>query len=147
MDRHSERYYSAFWPAFAVIFLSGMAVPLMALFVIPWSPETVKPFATMLSALAVALLLLTLVAVYAFPVILLPEGVRSYNFWGAYRTMTWGEINSVGRFTFLGLRYVTLRRDGPGTIFVPLFLSRRTVFRDRVKDHLPRDHPFVVALS
>ncbi len=40
------------------------------------------------------------VTVSLCPVYVLPDAIRSYNFWGIYRTVTWDEIEQIRRVSY-----------------------------------------------
>ena len=98
-------------------------------------------------ALALLALLVAWALAWLFPTRVGPGGVRSYNFWGLYRTLDWGEIHDVGQLRIPGLPYLLLRDGQGGTLYVPGFLVDSDQFRWRVRELAGEDHPLSRALE
>ena len=147
MDRLTETYRSAFLPTFMVVFgfsgLLGVCI-LLARYGLSINPVGLVAG---VSVGAVLCLALTALAVYGFPLYVAPSGIRCYNFWGLYRTVAWGDIESARPFDLLVLRYLVVQAQGGDTIFVPLFLSNMQRFRESVKGYAGENNPLVRELE
>jgi hypothetical protein len=87
-------------------------------------------------------------AVLVCPVYVFPHGVRCYNFWGLYQTVTWEEISTIQKRYVFGLPYLTVRpAAGGGPIWLPLYLSNMERFVTAVRDRAGDDHPLVAELE
>jgi len=86
------------------------------------------------------------VVVVLFPVIVLPQGIRCYNYFGFYSTVPWDAMNPIKRSSVFGLRYLAVG-SGWGRIYIPLYLSDMERFIETVKQRTSEDHPLVRALG
>jgi len=80
-------------------------------------------------------------------VIVRPEGIKTYNFWGSYSTTPWEDIVSTSSFNMLGLRYVTFRTKNNKTLYIPRFLGNYLGLRDQVAAWAGEQHLLTTALS
>jgi hypothetical protein len=98
--------------------------------------------------LAVGLGLVFALAVVAFPVYVLDEGVRCYNFYGVYGTIRWDDAIHIRRTNLFGLRYAVV--SAPETsveLWLPLYLSDMNGFIAAIQEHVSDDHPLVMELE
>jgi hypothetical protein len=90
---------------------------------IPIHPDAIEiHWAWPTLVVAVICLGLFVLAVNCFPVYVGETGIRSYDFWGMYSTMTWAEMATISRFRLLWLHYLIVRSKTK-VIYIPLFLS------------------------
>lgn len=146
-DQSREAFRSSFLPLFAVFFVAATLAFLAAVYcrhgLAGFGPRL--PLAAAL--MAGACLGVSLFAVALFPVYVGAAGLRSYTFWGNYRTVAWPDATSLGRFNLLGLRYLTVTPTTGGRVYVPLFLSDMPGFRERVCKYACETHPVAQALG
>jgi hypothetical protein len=72
----------------------------------------------------------------AFPVEVLPDGLRSYTAWGRYHTLPWAAITRCNEISILGLRYLRVSPGGTGpTLWVPTWLADFPAFRLAAAEH------------
>ena len=58
--------------------------------------------------------------VAAYPIRIGPPGVRSYDLWGRYSQISWGEIRSVEAKNYLGFHFLRVQStDGRSVILTP----------------------------
>lgn len=97
--------------------------------------------------LGALLALVDVVMVLAYPVRVLPEGLRAFNAWGVYKTVKWGDIPSVSMGSFLRMRY--LRVPVPASAWpmtVPLALRDLPGFVAAIEQHAGPEHALAVAV-
>ena len=94
-------------------------------------------------AIVVGVLFATAVAL--FPVYVLVDGVRCYNFWGMYRTVKWAEVGEIRPANMFRLRYLTVASTSGGTARsrVPLYLSNMDRFVASIRDRAGPEHTLV----
>ena len=82
------------------------------------------------------------VAVACFPVYVRPDGLRSYNFFGLYRTLRWNDIADIQQESLLVLRYLVVTSEsGWRQVWVPLYLSDMPGFAHRRRSRVESGHP------
>lgn len=97
--------------------------------------------------LGAVLALIDLVVVQAYPVRVLPEGLRGFNAWGAYKTVKWGDIPSVSQASLLRMRYIKVAVPASTSpLTVPLSLRDTAGFLTAVEQHAGPEHPLTAAL-
>ncbi|ALV08780.1 hypothetical protein DES44_0099 [Roseateles depolymerans] len=112
----------------------------------PSVPALIRVMALPLG-LGALLALVDLVVVLAYPVRVLPEGLRGFNAWGAYKTVKWGDIPSVSPASLLRMRY--LRVPVPASTWpmtVPLALRDLPGFLAAIEQHAGPEHPLAAAV-
>jgi hypothetical protein len=98
-------------------------------------------------AACAALGLLFYLASLAFPVKVLTNGLRCYDAFGRYHTISWADVTGVGFMSMYGLKYVAIQASTiTQPITVPLFLSDMAEFRRLVEAQAGPDHIVVRAL-
>jgi hypothetical protein len=94
--------------------------------------------------------LLTLVdglVVLAYPVRVLPQALRCFNVWGVYRTVKWGDIQSVTPASLMGLRYLKVGIPAHASpLTVPLWLRDLPGFIAAVEQQAGSSHLLTQAL-
>src|SRR5436190_1288495 len=81
-------------------------------------------------AIAIVTGLVFAIAAALFPVYVLPEGIRCYNFYGTYRTIGFDEMASIQVSSVFGLKYLVVNRaESQDQIWIPLYLYDRAGFR------------------
>lgn len=147
MDQTKKSYRSAFLPSYTFILCFGFVLGMASL--IARHGLSIKPVGVLFGLLggAVTGLVFTWLAIVLFQVYVGPSGVRSYNFWGVYRTVAWSDINSVSRFNLLWLCYLVVKKEGACSILVPLFLSEKQRFLESIKAYAGGENPLVRALE
>ncbi len=76
---------------------------------------------------------LSWILVRMFPVYVLPEGLKSYNVFGHYSTVRWGEIAEVEPINFLGLKYLRVKSTHKKLpIWIPTWLNGNSLFLENV---------------
>ncbi|QEL17526.1 hypothetical protein [Limnoglobus roseus] len=105
--------------------------------------------AAILITIGVTLLLGVLfsLTVWLMPVYVSASGVRSYNGFGVYRTLTWDEMAEVREDGMGGLGYLVIsNRSGWREIWVPLFLADMPNVNTAVRACVDADHVLAKAL-
>ena len=98
-------------------------------------------------AFAVGMGLFFALGVACFPVYVVEEGVRCYNYWGLYSTVRWDAAIRIRRANLFGLRYAVVSSPSNWTeIWIPLYLSDMNGFIAAIREHVPDDHPLILAL-
>jgi hypothetical protein len=87
------------------------------------------------------------VAILLFPVYVLYEGIRCYDFSGAYHTIRWHKVGGIQRRNFLGLRYLLVKSTEGGAIWLPMWLSDMESFTVAVGELAGPDHPLYLAIQ
>jgi hypothetical protein len=93
-------------------------------------------------------ILATPLVVWGYPVYILADGLKGYNFWGIYSTIPWNAITAV-RPLYLGV-VVYARVFSPRIrlpLWLPLFLDDMERFTNLVRDRAGLDHPLTVVLE
>lgn len=88
------------------------------------------------------------VVVMLFPVYILKNGVRCYNFYGFYRTIDFDAMDTIKVSSVFGLKYLVVKRaESQDDIWIPLYLHDRASFKAAVRDRAGKGHPLVEALE
>lgn len=88
------------------------------------------------------------VAVVLFPVYVLEEGVRCYNFYGFYRTIPFDAMERIKASSVCGLKYLVVSRaESQDSIWIPLYLHDHAGFKAAIRDRAGRNHPLLEALE
>ncbi len=116
-------------------------------YVIAWFLSGRQPDAPPTIATAVVAGLLFAVAIIFWPVYVLSDGIRTYNYWGMYRTVPWTEFTVVERANIFGLRYLRFASIDGTRLYIPLWLADMPGFAAIVRDRAGDVHPLVFALE
>jgi hypothetical protein len=88
------------------------------------------------------------IGVACFPVYVRPDGLRSYNFCGIYRTLPWDAIAKVHHEAVFGFRYLVISdAAGERELWVPLYLSDMPGLAAAIRGHVGPEHPLAEALK
>lgn len=88
------------------------------------------------------------IAAVLFPVYVTADGVRCYNFFGAYNTIPFVEMEKFKVSSMLGLKYVVVNSaDKIHDIWIPLYLYDRAGFKFAVRERAGASHPLVEVLE
>lgn len=110
------------------------------IFIVGWLAGSPVPLGITIGY-AVFIGLMFAVAVLLFPLYVLPDGIRCYNFWGLYRTLRWEEIATVSKTNMLGLPYAIAKdANGRREIWVPLYLTNMPGFLVAVRAAAGEEH-------
>lgn len=141
------RAFAVLFAAAMVLLLGAAAVGQVGLGRFPrWRELALIALAPWLAF--VPFLVVMYAAVYLFPVTVFDAGLRSYNSWGWYRTVSWSDVRSVEIRKFFGFPYLFLAvADGTASLAVPLWLRDMTSFRELVSRHAGPGHPLSAALA
>ncbi len=82
-----------------------------------------------------------------FLVYITPDGIKTYDVYGAYYFAEWSSVFSVSCLNLVVLRFFVLRtRTGSRALLVPMNLVEGARFRYRVLEWAGRAHPLTQAL-
>lgn len=107
--------------------------------------QPISPPPTLFLAILIGLVLAVFVVL--FPVYVLPEGVRCYNYWGLYQTIAWNDFGEIRYCNIFGLKYLKANSLSGGTIYIPLYLWNKVGFKSAVTERAGAVHPLVLALN
>lgn len=86
--------------------------------------------------------LVTSLVALAYPVSVHGEGVRGFNFWGAYTMVPWEGMTRATRINLVGLPCVRVTfQGGRLPLWIPLFLSEQAEFNRAVVEFAPQGNP------
>jgi hypothetical protein len=87
-------------------------------------------------------------AVVGFPVYVSADGIRCYNFYGIYHTVSWANMQRLQIRSLFGLRYLVIDASGSGSeIWLPLYLSDMPGFVASVREYAGEQHALVQLLE
>jgi hypothetical protein len=98
-------------------------------------------------ALAGFLAVLLSLAVAVYPVYVRPDGLRSYDLFGVYHTVAWGEVVSARRERVFGLAYLVATSASGVRLWLPLYLKEMPDFARAVTACASEGNPLVAALD
>jgi hypothetical protein len=140
-------YRPPFLPVFLVIFLLGLLCGAGLRWVMvaagTRTPGVISytyiQFAAIVYVWAMAA---TALVVWVLTVHVGRTGLRGRTFWGAKRDLAWGDIARVTREKPLGALFAKVHSGfGGAPIWLPLFLKRKSEFREDVNAYTRADHP------
>src|SRR5262245_36534973 len=156
MQEPVTAFRSSFWTTFAVILVWSVPLALGVIVVLVIRSEgwgRVNWFALLLACgvAVVGIFVLDLVGtvlVILFRVFVSPEGIRCYDFWGRYHTVTWPDVVDVRPINMLGLKYLRVYAEDVSTpVWVPTFLTDQRGFDDLVRQYAGPGHLFTRAID
>ncbi|HQR09479.1 MAG TPA: hypothetical protein PLN21_21835 [Gemmatales bacterium] len=141
-----KKYYSNFLITFLMLLSISVVAGFLSTLIINGELGRWEEWGYPILGIFVMCLVLTLIAIPLFPVIVWPEGLKTYNFWGGYVSVNWSDIVSTNSMNLLGLRYVTFRTTNNKTLYIPRFLTNFVGFRDQVAAWAGEHHLLTQAL-
>lgn len=104
-----------------------------------WSVIELLQFFALL--LCVLILPLTAISVWLSKTTILPSGIRGYNFYGVFRTVTWEEMEHISRFYYFGITYLRIRTvNKRWTLWLPLFHLEQQRLEELIGVYAPPRH-------
>jgi hypothetical protein len=149
MDQPVATFRSAFFPVWraTTTLASAVAAGELALlgFVFGFPVHVPQIVVTAACAIVTGGLLAAPIAHYG--VYVTGEGIKCFDFFCAYHLARWGSVQEVRPINLFGLRYLRVfSTDASRPLWVPLFLSDMSGFRETVSRHAEPDNPLLASL-
>jgi membrane protein YdbS with pleckstrin-like domain len=145
MNNDTERFRMAFWPTYFLIFVWGLGIGVLLIFIDDGMNINMRALAFAVAFSAVFTLLLTALTRHFYPVSLTAGEIRSSNLWGINKSVPWVDVERVSSLN-LGRRFFVVNTKDKRRIFVPAFLAEPVRFRERVNALAGASHPLSEAL-
>ena len=149
MDQPVATFRSAFFPVWRVTttWASAVAAGVLALFgfVLGIQVHVPQIFVTAACAIMTGGLLAAAIAYYG--VYVTREGIKCFDFFCVYHLARWESVQEARPINLLGLRYLRVfSTDASRPLWLPLFLSDMSGFRDTVSRHAEPNNPLLESL-
>jgi hypothetical protein len=149
MDQPVASFRSAFFPVWRVTttLASAEAAGVLAVFGIVLGIPVHVPqiLVTAVCAIVTGGLLAAPIAYYR--VYVTSEGIKGFDFFCFYHLARWESIQEARPFNLLGLRYLRVfSTDASRPLWVPLFLSDMSGFRETLSRHAEPNNPLLESL-
>ncbi len=141
-----KKYYSNFLISFLMLLCIGLCASIVRALIFNGELGPWEDWGYPILGIFVMCLVLTLIVIPLCPVKVRPEGIATYNFYGLYSMVNWGDIASVKPVNLLGLRYITFCTNDNKTLYIPRFLTNYVGFRDQVAVWAGEHHLLTQAL-
>ena len=149
MDQPVATFRSAFFPVWRVTttLASAEVAGVLAVFglVLGIPVQVPQIFVTAACAIVTGGLLAGLIAYYR--VYVTSEGIKGFDFFCFYHLARWESVKEARPINLLGLRYLRVfSTDASRPLWVPLFLSDMSGFRETVCRHAEPNNPLLKSL-
>lgn len=141
-----KRYYSQYLYSLITIALVTAIIAVLSFTIRHQRTPTVEDLGMIALIVLAICMLLVAFAVWFFPVIISPTGIRTYTFWGTYDSASWDDIQDVRGVNF-GMRFVTFVNTRGARLYIPVFLHHYDHFCDDVHQWAGEQHPLTLALK
>ncbi len=136
----SDTFAMSFTPLYVLVAL----LALLGTTAILWlgTKGTVSPVALGWATLGIlgGVFVFTLLLVLVYRVRVRPDGLRSFDSWGLFYTLPWGDINSVNRLSVASLSFLSVKSSNGIGVLVPLFLCDKRRFCESLAKHAGPNH-------
>jgi hypothetical protein len=142
-------FRTAFFPVWRVTttLSSAGAAGLLALFGFVSDIPVHVPQILLTAACAILTGVLLAAAIAYYRVYVTPEGINCYDFFCFYHFARWDSIEEARPINLLGLKYLRVfSTDTSRPLWVPLFLSDMSGFRETIARHAEPNNPLLQSL-